>query len=165
PILLIATSLHAEGVLVPSAGSQPTPNNAPQQTPVPAKPVLIDTPKPKVAEQKPALSDLQKTIVGGQSKSDARAIYISPAQQAQMIEVEKQNLATAQQSIAQLQQFQPNPAQLQQLTAEDRNALTYSQASIQSTNQQALAMVQQSQKRLAILQSGPLKFSDLSKLY
>lgn len=165
PLLLavVPFSAAAQNVLVPSAPAADAPKPAPQAAPTPKPVTPAPTPKPF------SLSDLLGDHAPAPAAPNpADRSYISPEQQKTMIQNEMQLLAQLQQGVATIQNT-TQPAEIsaaaEARTPQDRDSL----ARMQTLDQQSLAplyaMIQKSQQRLAILQAGPLKATDLVKLY
>jgi len=96
------------------------------------------------------------------------AMYVPPAQQRGIIAMEKNYLDTMQQALTQIQLTGASlaaQAQAPNLVQAVRNSLTQQQQSMTQATAQLSAQMQKSKQRLAILQSGSLRASDLTDLY
>jgi len=124
----------------------------------------------------PTAPAMSSAMTSGFAGLGATGAYISPAQQNGMIAREKQNLSFLQQRLVQMKQtessvssqiaYQNSSQPPSQAASQQRQAgLTQ----IQNMHaQQAVTIncqIQQSQKRLSVLQSGPLSVNDLMQMY
>lgn len=127
----------AQNVLVPK--DDQTDAAATGQTTTPSSPAISSSPSPHSG-------------YGSQNKMPP-AVYISPEQQKTLIRAQQQALESLQQVLSVITN---QPAANR--SVQDENADKQRQAEL-------AAEIQKTQARLTLLQSGPLKIADMSKLY
>ncbi len=159
---LLPMAASAQNVLLPQTNSKtaapaakPATDKAAPQADTQAKvPPVPSTP----------LDDMLQKSAQSIQPQQASSGYISSALQVQLIQMEKRNITSMQDALNQSQQIQtmlasgPNAQQNQQMLAMMKQRQTSALA-------EAQMQMQRTQRRLDILQAGPLKTSDLSKLY
>lgn len=170
--LSFSVAASAQNVLLPkdnptfsssAAGSSKAVVPSPQidsQTPG-AAPAPISLPTLSAGSSSPS--------VGGQTPLlQAAVTYLPPAQQSSIAAMEKRNLDGLQQSMSQVQQLSATLAAQAKAggqSAESRARLAQNQQMLNQAAAQMDAQIQQSRQRLAVLSSGSVKTTDLSKLY